>query len=167
MDLSLLASIHIFQGLILAAVLGMVLGAERVIVGKMAGMRTYALVSMGAALFVTVSLVMTEQYLGLVNFDPLRVASQIVVGIGFIGAGLIIFKDSHLSGLTTAAGLWVAAGIGMACGFGLYSIAIFATVLTLLMFSAVWYIEHRIISLFKKDEAMLFERSNRDIHNNS
>lgn len=125
--------------LILAIVLGALLGLERSLAKKTAGMRTYTLVSLGAALFMIVSeIIGTEGYAA---FDPSRVASQIVVGIGFLGAGLIIFQGNKVRGLTTAAGLWVAAGLGMAAGLGLYWLAIVATILTLLVFTVFWYIE--------------------------
>ena len=71
--------------LLVAMVLGGVLGLERELAGKKAGMRTYALISVGSALFVVVSLLVTEKFVGISNFDPLRVASQIIVGIGFVG----------------------------------------------------------------------------------
>ena len=79
-----------------------------------------------------------------VSPDPLRIASNIIVGVGFLGAGMIIFKDHQLTGLTTASGLWVAAGIGTAVGFGLYNLAIVATVLTLFVFTVLWYLESKI-----------------------
>lgn len=129
--------------LVLAVVLGGLLGLERSLAHKTAGMRTYTLVSMGAALFVILSEMVGQHYLalGVQAFDPLRVTSQVIVGIGFLGAGLIIFQDNKLRGLTTAAGLWVAAGLGMTIGFGFYLVAIMVTVLTLLVFTALWYVE--------------------------
>lgn len=129
--------------LVLAILLGGTLGLERSLARKTAGMRTYTLVALGSALFVIVSQVVTDQYLamGIRAFDPLRVASQVVVGIGFLGAGLIIVQNNKLYGLTTAAGLWVAAGIGMAVGFGLYVLAIAVTILTLFVFTVLWYVE--------------------------
>lgn len=134
----------IFIQLALAALLGLFVGAERSIAGKTAGMRTFALVSLGSCLFVITSVVITTQYLGKVNFDPMRVSAAIITGVGFIGAGLIIFRQSILRGLTTAAGLWVAAGVGAAVGFGLYYVAIFTTLLTLVIFTAVWFVEEHI-----------------------
>ena len=89
---------------------------------------------------------MDSTYLGLVNLEPMQIAGAIVTGIGFIGGGLIIFRNEALHGVTTAAGLWMAAGVGMACGFGLYSIAIFATILAFIMFTGMWYLENK----FKK-----------------
>ncbi len=140
-------NINIFLQLFIALVLGACLGLERTWAGKMAGMRTYALVSMASALFVIISRIIAERHVGLTNFDPLRMASQIIVGIGFLGAGLIIFRESKITGLTTAAGLWMAAGIGISVGFGLYAIGIFATVMTVLVFSVFWYIERKIKKL--------------------
>jgi len=137
-------TIEVFRNLLLAAVLGSLLGIERVYAHKMAGIRTYALVSLGSALFVGISITITSQYIGLTNFDPLRMAAHIVTGIGFLGAGLVIFRDSHISGLTTAAGLWVSAGIGVASGFGLHAIAIFATLITLFLFTVMWFFEREI-----------------------
>lgn len=131
----------IFVGLLLAVFFGAILGIERNLAGKMAGMRTYALVSLGSALFVDVSRLVIIQSASGVNYDPLRLAAQIVTGIGFIGAGLVILRGGHLTGVTTAAGLWVSAGVGMACGFGLYTLALFATGLSLAIFTILWIIE--------------------------
>ena len=134
---------EILGQLFLAMVLAGFLGLERVLAGKVAGLRTFALVSMGSALLVIVSEQVSQRYLGLVDFDPLRMASQIIMGIGFLGAGLIIFREKKISGLTTAAGLWVSAGIGIAVGFKLYVIAIFAALLTLFVFTAMWFLESK------------------------
>ncbi len=137
---------EIIAKLIFAVVLGGAVGIERSLAGKTAGMRTYALVAMGSALFVIIADLVTRQYLalGIRNFDPLRVASQIVVGIGFLGAGLIIFKDHKVSGLTTAAGVWVSSGIGMAVGYGLYTLGLFVSILTLLIFTVFWTLEEKV-----------------------
>lgn len=125
----------------LSIVLGMLLGMERSIAGKAAGMRTYALVSLGATLFVVAGLAAAPELAVLGGVDHLRVAAAIITGIGFIGAGTIIFRRDALKGLTTAAGLWVAAGIGIAVGYGLYAVALAATLLTLFVFTALWYVE--------------------------
>ncbi len=130
--------------IVVAALLGGLLGLERTIAGKVAGIRTYALVSLGSALFVAVSELVVAQTSGLSAVDPLRVASQVVVGIGFLGAGLIVFQESRVSGLTTAAGLWVAAAIGVTSGFGFYLLAGLATLLTLAVFTLLWLIEKKI-----------------------
>lgn len=115
----------------------MLIGAERLLVHKEAGMKTHALVSMGAAVFILVSEMMANKYMNLPGFNPIMVASQIIVGIGFLGAGSIMLHGSQLRGLTTASGLWVTAGVGIAAGFGLYSLAIISTVLVLLIFTVM------------------------------
>lgn len=141
--------LEIFIGLLLAVIFGAILGLERNLAGKMAGMRTYALVSLGSALFVSISrLVLISSSAGSFNADPLRLASQIVVGIGFIGAGMVIFRGTELTGITTAAGIWVSAAVGMACGFGLYSLAIFSSGLTLFIFTILWIVERDYVKAY-------------------
>lgn len=130
--------------LALAMILGFILGLERTLAGKQAGMRTYALVTMGSCLFILISESMRQALGGAPGFDPMRMATQVVVGIGFIGAGLIIFQENNIHGLTTAAGLWVSAGVGMAVGFGLYMLASLAALLTLFIFSVLWRVERYI-----------------------
>lgn len=154
MEHLLISEADIIIRLIIAVALGMMLGIERIYAGKVAGMRTYALVSMAAALFVIIVEVMTRTPLYLhLAVDPLRMAAAIVSGIGFLGAGLIIFKDDHIANLTTAAGLWVAAGIGMAVGFGLYVPAVTATLLTLFVFYGLALLEKKMkIAIQKKEE---------------
>ncbi len=142
----------IFFQIFIAAFLGALIGIERAIAGKTAGLRTFALVSMGSALFIIISKLANESYLGTTVFDPSRVASQIIVGIGFLGAGLIIFKESKVMGLTTAAGLWVSAGIGMAVGFQFYAIAAFVTFLTLFIFTVLWFVEIKLKKEIKEIE---------------
>ncbi len=127
--------------LIVALFLGSVIGAERALVHKEAGMKTHALVSIGSALFVIISEAMAQKYGTTSNFEPIRMASQIVVGVGFLGAGSIVFQGSKLRGLTTAGGLWVVAGIGMASGFGLFTVAITTTILVLLILVAMNILE--------------------------
>lgn len=130
-----------FGRLLLAAVLGAVIGIERHVAGKTAGVRTYALVALGSCLFSYISKYGFDEFVGLSAFDPSRIASQIVVGVGFIGAGMIFLHGNKLRGLTTAAGLWVSAAIGMAVGLGLYGVAIFVTVLTIIIFALLWGFE--------------------------
>ena len=103
--------------------LGGLVGWERERIGQSAGMRTHALVAFGAALFTVLSL---HAFPG---GDPARVASQILTGIGFIGAGTILHKQNAVHGLTTAAGLWAAAAVGMAVGVGWYWHAVIAAVI--------------------------------------
>lgn len=141
----------IFINLFIAMALGMVIGIERFIAGKTAGMRTYTLISMGSALFVTISQLVTAN-MGGVNYDPLRIAAQVVAAAGFLGVGAIFHKDNQVSGVTTASGLWVSAGVGMAAGFGLYSVAIAVTILTLFTFIVLWFIEKKIRQFSRQDD---------------
>ncbi|MEI6296152.1 MAG: MgtC/SapB family protein [bacterium] len=134
----------VFIQLIIATFLGMMLGVERTVANKTAGMRTYALISMGSALFVIISKMASVLLINFPSVNPLYIPAQIVVGIGFIGAGLIFVHGNTVNGLTTAAGLWVAAGIGMAVGFEFYSIAIFVTILTLFIFLVLFQVEDKI-----------------------
>jgi putative Mg2+ transporter-C (MgtC) family protein len=138
--------------LLTAMLLGMVLGVERFLAHKTAGMRTYTLISMGSAMFVIISQMVTAQY-EFQTFDPLRIAAQVVAAAGFLGVGAIFHHRERVSGITTASGLWVAAGIGMACGFGLYKLAIVVTVLCLFTFIVMWFLEKQLRKLpFDHDE---------------
>ncbi len=152
-------NLEILTKLIVALVFGAVLGLERVFARRTAGVRTYALVSMGSALFVLIGELVTRGYLEQslpTDVDSLRIASNIVVGVGFLGAGVIVFKDSALSGLTTAAGLWVSAAIGVAVGFGHYAAGFIATLLTLFIFTVLWYVEFGLLKFH--DTTKDFER---------
>jgi len=145
MELFAVSEWDIMIRLTIAVALGLAVGAERSRVGKRAGMRTYALVSLGAALFIVIAGIVSFEYANTFIFDPLRVASQIVVGIGFLGAGMIFVNKDIVNGLTTAAGIWVTAAVGVACGYGLYVIATYVTFLTLVIFEVLWYVEAKFI----------------------
>src|SRR3990167_2206893 len=110
--------------LVVSLLLGSILGLERTLAHKVAGVRTYGLVSMGSSLFILIARYVVPTS-SIYSFDPLRIAAAIVMGIGFLCGGVIVFKDSTLQGLTTAAGLWVGAGIGMAVGYGFILLAVF------------------------------------------
>ncbi|MGB7534001.1 MAG: MgtC/SapB family protein [Halobacteriota archaeon] len=114
--------------LLLAVVLGILVGTEREMVHKPAGLRTHALVSLGACLFTVVSI----DYF---DVDPARIAAGIVTGIGFIGAGSIIAEKGHVHGVTTAASLWCVAAIGLAVGVGAYVLAVVSSAL---VFGVLW-----------------------------
>ncbi len=133
-----------FTQLALAALFGMILGIERILAGSTAGPRTYGLVSMGSCLLTILSLAAADMYPMASKADPVAIVSGVVTGVGFIGAGLIVFRGTKLSGLTTAAGIWVAAAIGIAVGYKFYLLAFFTTSLTLFMFSIMLQIENRI-----------------------
>lgn len=132
-------TMQILQRVLLAVVLGLVIGLEREFAHKSAGMRTHALVAMGSAIYSIISVIFS-------NGGSNVIAAQIVTGVGFLGAGLIIFDKAHVQGLTTAAGVWVAAAVGMAAGFGLMSLAIWGTLLTLVIFIIIWPVEHYLSS---------------------
>lgn len=141
-------NLEIFLKLFTALFLGMSLGIERAIAGKTAGMRTYGLVTMGSALFVIVGVLASGGYSSAAAFaDSTRFTASIISGIGFIGAGLIFFKDAKVSGVTTAAGIWVSAGIGVAIGYGFYALAVVTTIFALFVFTALWYIENKVKSM--------------------
>lgn len=116
--------------LILALVLGGILGLQRERLGKAAGTRTYALVSAGATLF-TIGVALAFHS----ATETARMTSQIITGIGFIGAGTILRRNDKIEGITTAAGLWFAAGIGTVIGLGLYALAIGSALLGLAILS--------------------------------
>lgn len=115
--------------ILLAIILGGAIGWQREHIGKAAGPRTYALVTMGSTLFTVLSI---HAFIS-AGSDPGRVAAQIIVGIGFIGAGTILHKKGTIEGLTTAAGLWVAAAIGMAIGAGWLMAATIVAVMVLII----------------------------------
>jgi len=120
--------LEVILRLLVAALLGGAIGYERGKAGKPAGVRDLALISTGAAIFTVVS---TSGFPG---GDPSRIAAGIVTGIGFIGAGAIMHRESGgVRGLTTATSIWIAAGIGLAVGAGLYYVALAATVIALLL----------------------------------
>ena len=119
-----------------AGLMGGLIGLEREFRAKEAGVRTHFIVALGSALFMIISQFAFEGR----QHDAARVAAQVVSGIGFIGAGVIIFQKNAVRGVTTAAGLWVAAAIGLACGDGMYSVAIAATILTVLVLEMMHFV---------------------------
>ena len=140
----------------IAAVLGGLIGLEREWRAKEAGFRTHFLVALGSALFMIVSAYgfSDSLYNELQRWDVSRVAAQVVSGIGFIGAGTIIFRKSEnvVSGLTTAAGLWVVAAIGLACGGGMYKLATASTLLVLVGLEAFNFFLHKFDRKRSKNE---------------
>ncbi|MCM1449960.1 MAG: MgtC/SapB family protein [Clostridiales bacterium] len=130
--------------LMLSLVLGCIVGFERKRKGQSAGLRTFALISMGATLAMLLSIYVPQEYLGLKNGDPGRIAAQVISGIGFLGAGAIIQMKGSVKGLTTAAGIWMVATLGLAVGVGMYMVSIIATALILFILVQLERIEHRI-----------------------
>ena len=130
----------------IAALLGGMVGLEREYRAKEAGFRTHFLVGLGSALFMILSahgfddITLTEA----TRHDVSRIAAQVVSGIGFIGAGCIIFQKHVVRGLTTAAGLWVASAIGMAAGAGMYAVAAASTVMVLVCLELMNFLHHHV-----------------------
>lgn len=130
--------------LCLSMVLGATVGYERKRKGQPAGLRTFSLIAMGATLAMLVSIYVCQEYVGLKNGDPGRIAAQVITGIGFLGAGAIIQAKGSVRGLTTAAGIWMASIIGLAVGVGLYVLSIFATLLILFILVQLENIEKKL-----------------------
>ncbi|MBP3780582.1 MAG: MgtC/SapB family protein [Selenomonas sp.] len=120
---------ELFLRLVLACILGGVIGYERQSRRKSAGLRTNVLVCLGSCLIMIMSIELYQDVEGKTNADPARLAAQVVSGIGFLGAGAIMKEGLSVTGLTTAACLWVVAGVGLAVGAGYYSGALISTAL--------------------------------------
>lgn len=138
--------------LVIAALLGGIIGLEREVHGRPAGFRTHLLVSLGSCLFVVTSIYFYQKFgnlsgSGAIGVDPGRVAAQVVTGIGFLGAGAIIREKASIRGLTTAACLWVAAAVGIAVGVEMYATSILVTSLAVLNLVFLKKLENRL----KKD----------------
>lgn len=129
--------------ILVASIIGGIIGLEREYRAKEAGFRTHFLVALGSALFMVVSQYgfdLSNEKIVNISLDPSRIASQVVTGIGFIGAGIIIFQKHVVRGLTTAAGLWVTSAIGLACGSGLYTLAITSMILVLVCLEVLHFV---------------------------
>src|SRR2546428_823524 len=126
--------------LFLAAILGGIIGIERQIRDKPAGLRTNILICVGSTLFMSISTKVAQ----LLGGDPTRIAAQIISGIGFLGAGVVLHSHGFVLGLTTAATIWVVAGVGMALGSGMYLVAVFATAMSLVTLYFLAFVEDKI-----------------------
>ena len=148
--------------LLVAGILGAIIGLDREYRAKEAGYRTHFLVSLGSALIMIVSQYGFQEIIkeNSVTLDPSRVAAQVVSGIGFIGAGTIIFQKQIVRGLTTAAGIWATAGIGLAVGAGMYVIGIAAMVLTLIGLEVLSYLFK---SIGMKSSMITFSTDNKQV----
>lgn len=139
----------IFQ-LVLAVVFGAVIGLEREYKRKEAGFQTYSLVTLGSCLFTILGFEFFNFFSNKagISFDPSRIIQAVAIGIGFIGAGVIIYRQLQVEGITTAAGLWCAAAIGVAIGAQLYFLALLTTVLAVIVLIGFGEIERK---FFKKE----------------
>ena len=145
--------------LALAAVLGGLIGVERELREREAGLRTHLLVALGSALFTIVGAYGFHDFLesgeSVVRADPTRIAAQIVTGIGFLGAGAIIRQGFSVRGLTTAATLWVVAAVGLASGAGYYSAAVITTALVLIALYPLRIVAYQILRRFRPEDGRL------------
>jgi putative Mg2+ transporter-C (MgtC) family protein len=145
--------------LALAATLGGLIGVERELRERQAGLRTHLLVALGSGLFTIVGAYGFHEFLdsgaSVVRTDPTRIAAQIVTGIGFLGAGAIIRQGLSVRGLTTAATLWVVAAVGMAAGAGYYSVAVITTGLVLIALYPLRIIAYRMLIRFRPEDGRL------------
>ncbi|MCK8826271.1 MgtC/SapB family protein [Natroniella acetigena] len=139
-------ALEIVSRLLLACLLGGLVGLERERSYRPAGFRTYILVAVGSTLIMTVSLKVPLLYEGVLSDpgDPGRIAAQVISGIGFLGAGTIIREGFSVTGLTTAAGLWTVAGIGLAVGAGFYLNAVIATILVMITLTLLMQVDFRL-----------------------
>lgn len=139
---------EVFLQLFLAALLGGLIGLEREYKKREAGLKTYSLVSLASAFFVIIAFGAFRQVEGQlgVEFDPSRIIGQIVLGVGFLGAGMIIYRGLHIEGLTTAAGLWTAAAVGAAVGAKLFLESIFVSFLAIVILVALRFFEEKVFN---------------------
>lgn len=142
----MLTDFQVIIRLLLSVVLSGLIGFERQIHRRHAGLRTHILVSLGSCLIMLTSLYVFDIYIGKAQLDPTRIAAGVITGIGFLGAGTIIKESEGVRGLTTAASLWVVASIGLAVGIGFYTAAVFSTVLTLAVLYFLKYVDGIVLS---------------------
>ncbi len=147
----MLTDSQIILRLILSVFLSGLIGLERQVHRRTAGLRTHILVSLGSCLIMLTSLYVFDIYKDKVPLDPARIAAGVITGIGFLGAGTILRERTGVKGLTTAASLWVVAGIGLAVGCGFRSAAIYATVLALIVLFFLRYAEGMIFGKREKE----------------
>ncbi len=134
----------ILKRLLLAFILGGIIGLEREKKGQAAGLRTHILVCLGSCLVTIISLYIYELYQKSTPVDPSRIAASIVTGIGFLGAGAIIRAGKDVRGLTTAASIWISSALGMAVGIGFIFAAVITTILTFFTLSFLKWVENKL-----------------------
>lgn len=151
--------------IMIALVLGFAIGFERRINSKEVGIRTHAIVCVGSALMMVIS---KYGFSDAKNFDASRIAAQIVSGVGFLGVGIIMFRQKEVRGLTTAAGIWATAGVGMAAGGGLYIVAAGASVI-LVLAQCLFHSRYKIFNMKQTYRLNRYGREHfeRDAHSGS
>ncbi|MDP2941010.1 MAG: MgtC/SapB family protein [Candidatus Omnitrophota bacterium] len=136
---------QIILRLVLSVFLSGLIGLERQVHRRSAGLRTHILVCLGSCLIMLTSLYVFDIYSGITNIDPARIAAGVVTGIGFLGAGTIIREREEIRGLTTAASLWLVAGIGLAVGIGFILASVVTTFLAVVVLMFLRYMEDVIV----------------------
>ena len=144
MEIEVLKETDMLIRLLASFLAGGIVGLERASRHQIAGLRTHILISTGSCLLMLLSIWLPQQYLGMKNGDPGRIAAQVVSGIGFLGAGAIIRLGNNVKGLTTAASLWFIAAVGMAIGAGMYLVAGIAEVIGLITLYILSYVERKL-----------------------
>ncbi|MDD5347041.1 MAG: MgtC/SapB family protein [Candidatus Omnitrophica bacterium] len=144
----MVSDLDVAMRLVLSVVLGGLIGLERQLHRRAAGLRTHILVSLGSCLIMLTSMFVSDIYKGVANIDPSRIASGVITGIGFLGAGAIMREREReaVKGLTTAASLWVVAGIGLAVGCGFYSASLVTSVLALVSLFVLGRAERKLLN---------------------
>jgi len=147
----MISDFQIIARLLLSTILAGLIGFERELHRRNAGLRTHILVSLGSTLIMLTSLYVFDIYKGIAPLDPTRIAAGVITGIGFLGGGAIIRARAGeaVRGLTTAASLWVVAGVGLATGCGFYSAAIISTTITLIVLLFLRRLEGKLIETIK------------------
>jgi putative Mg2+ transporter-C (MgtC) family protein len=148
----MIGAMQVLFRLILATILGGMVGLERERHEKAAGFRTHILVCTGSCLMMLTSMHIFDIYKGLTTLDPARIAAQVVTGVGFLGAGTIIRAGASVRGLTTAACLWAVSGVGLAVGSGFYWGAVITSVIILLSLLFLSKLEAKILGKGKSEE---------------
>lgn len=146
----MLTDSQIIFRLVLSVALSGLIGLERQMHKRTAGLRTHILVSLGSCLIMLTSIYVFDIYKDKVPLDPARIAAGVITGIGFLGAGAIIRDRAEVKGLTTAASLWVVAGLGLAAGCGFLKAAVYTTILAIIVLYFLRYVEGMII--FNEDK---------------
>jgi len=149
-----MGNLEITIKLLIIMVLSGLIGLDREMRHKPAGLKTHILVGMGSTIFMMVSIYVYDMFLGKAQVDPGRIAAQVVTGIGFLGAGTIIQSQGSVLGLTTAASLWTVSGIGLAVGCGMYYLAAMSTVVVIVVF----LVTNRLAFLFGQEVGRVREK---------
>lgn len=157
-----LSNLEVFQRIVVSLAAGVIIGVEREWNDKPAGIRTYALVCEGSALFMIVSLLLGEQVIAAgQNYDPSRIASTVVQGVGFLAGGVIFTRGARVKGLTTAAAVWVTAALGLLIGAGFYFVAMMGVGAAVFMLVPMHWVER---STRTRERRRLVNRANETEH---